>query len=332
MRIHLDRSPKTPLTPEQLEQARHYKTVYFAQGLPIVSLLKKRYRFEPRCWPFTRWHQTVMMTAIPSMLHLTDDTLKAHVAAHMPELAANNIKLSLNEIQRAQVSANKNGLFGLQINSLWGLFTLIVLASLVSNNQTSATSRISNTAVQPSSSTVLSPNNTPAVDPDSQSSLGAVGRAKLSPMTASEAVKSAEQQGGIIALRSAKSGSKTLVMFSDPLCKHCRAFEDTVALLPSDIGLQVIPVAYLQGSKPFVSHILCAAPSEQARRWSALMSPAIKADVEQQCATGPSKADQNSILFARAGLNATPTLVIAETGAIYAGELSPGAVIEWLKK
>lgn len=159
----------------------------------------------------------------------------------------------------------------------------------------------------------------------------AAADAQSSPMP----IKEALSQASYINLRAASAGGKNLVIWSDPLCPHCRDFEQKVLdKLPATLGVTIIPVAFKHGSRPTLSYAACASTAaERGARWKNLMSDQPTGiDVAQQCATGPAIADSNSALFARAGLRATPTLMKPD-GRVFDGDVnSVEAVTSWLAK
>lgn len=148
-------------------------------------------------------------------------------------------------------------------------------------------------------------------------------------------VKEALSKASFITLRAPSAGGKSLVIWSDPLCPHCRDFEQKVlSKLPATLGVTVIPVSFRHGSRPIVSYAACGGTAaERAARWKNLMSDQpTGVDVAQQCATGPAVADGNSSLFARAGLQSTPTLMKPD-GEVFDGDKeSVDAVANWLAK
>lgn len=148
-------------------------------------------------------------------------------------------------------------------------------------------------------------------------------------------IKEALSKASFITLRAPGAGGKTLVIWSDPLCPHCRDFEQKVlSKLPAAIGVTVVPVSFKHGSRPLVSYAACASTAaERAARWKNLLSEQPTGiDVTQQCETGPAIADKNSTLFARAGLRSTPTLMKPD-GQMFEGDKnSAEAVADWLAK
>jgi len=159
----------------------------------------------------------------------------------------------------------------------------------------------------------------------------AAADAQSSPMPIKEALAKAS----FITLRAPAAGGKTLVIWSDPLCPHCRDFDQKVlSKLPASLGVTIIPVSFKHGSRPLVSYAACASTAaERASRWKNLLSEQPTGiDLTQQCETGPAVADGNSSLFARAGLRSTPTLMKPD-GEVFEGDQhSAEAVANWLAK
>lgn len=169
-----------------------------------------------------------------------------------------------------------------------------------------------------------------ATEVDAMSSAGFAQKAAESsaPLAPLAAVGNAKA----FVLRPAPAGGKIITVWSDPLCPHCRDFEQKViAKLPVSIGVTVIPVAFKHGARPVVSSLLCTvAPAARANRWADLMAEQPSVDLSEQCPAGPEGADLNSGLFARAGLQATPTIMKPD-GSIYTGDKdSVEQLVKWV--
>jgi len=166
-------------------------------------------------------------------------------------------------------------------------------------------------------------------------SSAAVAQAAADSQSSQMPIKDALVKASFITLRPPAAGGKTLVIWSDPLCPHCRDFDQKVlSKLPANLGVTVIPVSFKHGSRPLVSYAACASTAaDRASRWKNLLSEQPTGiDIAQQCATGPAVADANTTLFARAGLRSTPTLMKAD-GEVFEGDQhSVEAVTNWLAK
>lgn len=177
----------------------------------------------------------------------------------------------------------------------------------------------------------------PALSPSESAAMSSAAFAQAAADAQSNplAIKEALSKASYINLRAAGAGGKNLVIWSDPLCPHCRDFEQKVLdKLPATLGVTVIPVAFKHGSRPILSYAACAGTAaERGARWKNLMSEQPTGiDVAQQCETGPAIADSNSALFARAGLRTTPTLMKPD-GQVFDGDVnSVEAVTSWLAK
>jgi hypothetical protein len=170
-----------------------------------------------------------------------------------------------------------------------------------------------------------------SMEADGMSS-AAVAQAAVDRQASPLSVKEALSKATSIELRAPGAGGKGLIIWSDPLCPNCRDFDQKVLTkLPAAIGLAVIPVSFKHGSRPLVSYASCGSTAqERAARWANLMAETPKdLDLTQQCETGPATADSNTVMFARAGLSQTPTLM-KRNGQIFDGDLrSAEAIASW---
>lgn len=152
--------------------------------------------------------------------------------------------------------------------------------------------------------------------------------AKESAMSPSEAIVKAAK----INLRTENTKAPhQIFVWADPFCSNCRAIEPLLESLDSEISVSVIPVAFKEGSRVLVSYMFCgASAAEQTARWNGMMQDKPIGKIDQQCASGPGVADENSTLFLRGGMSSTPTIMKAN-GEIFHGELSKLAVSNWAK-
>lgn len=169
----------------------------------------------------------------------------------------------------------------------------------------------------------------PAIAPAelSSASFAQAEAAKAGPLSLNAAFSQAKK----IVVRPTTKNGKGIVIWSDPLCPHCRDLEEQViAKLPADFGVTIVPVAFRQGSRVAVSYLTCGGSNEtNARRWTDLMAPNPKASLEQQCSEGPTTADSNSALFVRANLTQTPSITTANGSQLYAGALTADSLLAW---
>jgi len=166
-------------------------------------------------------------------------------------------------------------------------------------------------------------------------SSAAVAQAAVDRQAGPMSVKEALSKATSIELLAPGAGGKGLIIWSDPLCPNCRDFDQKVlAKLPASVGLAVIPVSFKHGSRPLVSYASCGRTAqERAARWANLMAETPKdLDLALQCEAGPGTADSNTVMFARAGLSQTPTLM-KPNGQTFDGDLrSAEAITSWLAK
>lgn len=150
-------------------------------------------------------------------------------------------------------------------------------------------------------------------------SSGPAAKAAMEREGATLAMNTAIAQAQKVVLRPTVKGGKGIIVWSDPLCPHCREFEaNVIASLPATIGVTIIPVSFQEGSKPVVSYVLCGKDGgDISSRWSNMMLREPVGNLSLQCAEGPRNADANSILFTRSGLTSTPTIQSADGTRTY---------------
>lgn len=66
--------------------------------------------------------------------------------------------------------------------------------------------------------------------------------------------------------------ARTIYVFSDPLCPHCRQIEPTLEALTRDYNVVIFPVTLVgkQKTTEAVAPVLCAAPHKRAQLWQSL--------------------------------------------------------------
>ncbi|ECW2964320.1 thioredoxin fold domain-containing protein [Salmonella enterica subsp. enterica] len=66
--------------------------------------------------------------------------------------------------------------------------------------------------------------------------------------------------------------ARTIYVFSDPLCPHCREIEPTLEALTRDYNVVIFPVTLVgkQSTTEAVAPVLCAAPQKRAQLWQSL--------------------------------------------------------------
>ncbi|EBI9931028.1 hypothetical protein DMU50_15210 [Salmonella enterica] len=66
--------------------------------------------------------------------------------------------------------------------------------------------------------------------------------------------------------------ARTIYVFSDPLCPHCREIEPTLEALTRDYNVVIFPVTLVgkQSTTDAVAPVLCAAPQKRAQLWQSL--------------------------------------------------------------
>lgn len=215
------------------------------------------------------------------------------------------------------------------------LFLYLVIAAISGSGTDAArqTSVQPAVASMPAAVATVEPIKLTPTEADGMSSAAAAQEA-ANRLTQPIPMKEALSKASFITLRAPGAGAKTLIVWSDPLCPHCRDFDQKVLpKLPTTVGVMVIPVSFKHGSRPLVAAVACGtSPADRAERWKGLMLPTPTVDLTARCETGAAVADVNSVLFAQAGLKASPSLMTTD-GTLFDGDLeSVDAVAKWIAK
>lgn len=119
--------------------------------------------------------------------------------------------------------------------------------------------------------------------------------------------------------------TRSVAVFSDPLCGHCKTLEHALAQVP-DLRVHVFMLPLQTGSEGIAARVGCA--QQPAQAWRALMTEG-RAPERASSDCNSSMLDRNRALARRLGVVGTPTLV-AQDGRIHAGALSGEALAQWL--
>ncbi|EJG3702812.1 thioredoxin fold domain-containing protein [Salmonella enterica] len=114
--------------------------------------------------------------------------------------------------------------------------------------------------------------------------------------------------------------SRTIYVFSDPLCPHCQEIEPTLEALTRDYNVVIFPVTLVgkQDTVAAVSPILCSAPLKRAPLWANIFRPGIglspatpdtKEPGPGSCAYGENAVAINDRAFDYYQLPGTPQLI-----------------------
>lgn len=114
--------------------------------------------------------------------------------------------------------------------------------------------------------------------------------------------------------------SRTIYVFSDPLCPHCQEIEPTLEALTRDYNVVIFPVTLVgkQDTVAAVSPILCVAPDKRTSLWQSLfradgnvsLSPtASKETAPDSCTDGQHAISINDRAFDYYQLPGTPQLI-----------------------
>lgn len=114
--------------------------------------------------------------------------------------------------------------------------------------------------------------------------------------------------------------SRTIYVFSDPLCPHCQEIEPTLKALTRDYNVVIFPVTLVgkQDTVAAVSPILCAAPDKRTSLWQShfradgnvsLSPTASKETAPDSCTDGQHAISINDRAFDYYQLPGTPQLI-----------------------
>lgn len=114
--------------------------------------------------------------------------------------------------------------------------------------------------------------------------------------------------------------SRTIYVFSDPLCPHCQEIEPTLEALTRDYNVVIFPVTLVgkQDTVAAVSPLLCSAPLKRAPLWENIFRPGIglspatpdtKGPGPGSCADGENAVAINDRAFDYYQLPGTPQLI-----------------------
>lgn len=114
--------------------------------------------------------------------------------------------------------------------------------------------------------------------------------------------------------------ARTLYVFADPLCPHCREIEPVLEALGRDYNVEVFPVTLIgqQDTVNLVSPVLCTQPAARRARWQQLftgdagMAPGDTAP-PAACEAGTRAISRNDDAYHAWHLPGTPTL-LADNG------------------
>lgn len=114
------------------------------------------------------------------------------------------------------------------------------------------------------------------------------------------------------------------VMFSDPNCPACRAFEGQMAKEGWAFNPLIVPVSFQTGSQDAVAGVLCAA--DVAKAWQ----QAVEGKPAPACDKGRLQAALNNEAFSALGLDSTPTFV-SMTGQVFRGASDLNTLLSWAR-
>lgn len=120
---------------------------------------------------------------------------------------------------------------------------------------------------------------------------------------------------------------KTLYVFSDPQCPHCRELERTLAALPPEYGVYVFSTPFLPGAEEVAAKIHCA--SDPKKAWRDVMAGGTPSG--SGTCDKASWGKENISFFRSVGLTATPTIVAGVDGRMRTGATDLATLLAWMK-
>ncbi|ECF5900734.1 hypothetical protein FNH43_15515 [Salmonella enterica subsp. salamae] len=202
--------------------------------------------------------------------------------AETPEQAAILLKVIQEERQR-RYKSQKNFLLSLLMLVMVILFGFAVLTT--ANSYISAYERNSNTPQQvPAVSRSEPVKHAPVTVDIAATPPAAAVPQKSAPVAPaipsgtedSRAIRAASLKkatdSGRYTINLSAGRARTIYVFSDPLCPHCREIEPTLEALTRDYNVVIFPVTLVgkQKTTEAVAPVLCAAPNQRAQLWQSL--------------------------------------------------------------
>jgi len=127
-------------------------------------------------------------------------------------------------------------------------------------------------------------------------------------------------QNGHFSVQLSSGHDRSLYVFSDPLCPHCRDIEPRLEALSKQYNVYIMPVSIIgdKRSEARIAPVLDAAPNERAKLWhSTVMMPYGESDPDMKGYQGNALTivNANDVAFAKFGFLGTPTIV-ADNGKV----------------
>lgn len=120
---------------------------------------------------------------------------------------------------------------------------------------------------------------------------------------------------------------KTLYVFSDPQCPHCRELERTLSTLPAEYAVHVFVTPFLPGAEEVAAKIHCASDPKKAWRETMAGGTVSGNGVCDKASWGK----ENIAFFRSVGLTATPTIVAGVDGRLRTGATDLPSLLSWMK-
>jgi protein-disulfide isomerase len=128
-----------------------------------------------------------------------------------------------------------------------------------------------------------------------------------------------------------KAGARTIYVFSDPFCPYCQALDASLAKLPEGVNIEMIPVAFKEGSGDVAAAALC--DKKPAEAWRKYVEGKSRGEMPpyKACQQGGERVMKNIEGFVKLGLSVTPT-IIADNGMVTTGSGTPQELMQWIEQ
>ncbi|AWK17518.1 DsbC family protein [Candidatus Williamhamiltonella defendens] len=103
---------------------------------------------------------------------------------------------------------------------------------------------------------------------------------------------------------------RTIYVFSDPLCPHCRDIEPTLEAIGKKVNIEIFPVSLIgkKATADQVIPVLCASPEHRKALWHSLFDDPLSTP-SASCDIGEKALAVNDKAFSAYGFRGTPQLI-----------------------
>lgn len=200
----------------------------------------------------------------------------------------------------------------------WGLFWLVLASLFVLNKNNEHYLEKNNAQVNDSSQKLNSDFPLQSVEP--------IKSANLSPDVSLNNVEptSSAPSGGLPYIRFGKDsleGKKTIILFADPACPHCKKMDAQIPkLVARGYEVDLYPIDALGTSSGNIESLLCNSKVDKQKLWSSLTN---NSAIEQlHCLDGANSLATNAALHQRLGFTGVPVVIAKSNGNFHSGDMT----------